>query len=73
MSSGSQTAERVESLQREVEKLTESELAAFRAWFTEHDWEQWDRQLERDIAAGKLDKLAAEAIAEDERGETEPL
>lgn len=61
---------RLEALEREVEKLTAEELAAFRGWFLEHDWEVWDRQLERDVAEGKLDKLAAEALAEFHRGET---
>ena len=44
----------VESIEREVEKLTPEELAAFRAWFVEHDWQAWDRELERDVAAGRL-------------------
>ena len=64
---------RVEALEREVEKLTPAELASFRTWFAEFDWQLWDRQLEEDIAAGRLDKLAAEALAEHERGETTEL
>jgi hypothetical protein len=61
---------KVEALEREVESLTREELAAFREWFAEYDWQAWDRQLERDVAAGKLDRMAAEALAELERGET---
>jgi hypothetical protein len=64
---------KLESLEREVESLTAEELAAFRDWFLEHDWEMWDRQLERDVAEGKLDALGAEALAELERGETREL
>jgi hypothetical protein len=64
---------KVEALEHEVQKLTQEELAAFRDWFAEYDWEAWDRQLERDVAAGKLDKLAAEALAEFERGETREI
>lgn len=64
---------KVESIEREVEKLTPEELGAFRAWFLEHDWQAWDRELERDVAAGRLDRLAAEALAEFERGETKEL
>jgi len=64
---------KVEFIEREVEQLTPEELAAFRAWFAEHDWEAWDRELESDIAAGRLDRLAAEALAEYERGETKEL
>jgi hypothetical protein len=34
------------------------------------DWQAWDQELERDVAAGRLDKFADEALAEFERGET---
>ena len=64
---------KVEQLERDVQALTSEELAAFRNWFAEYDWLMWDRQLEEDVAAGKLDKLAAEARAEFERGETTEL
>lgn len=64
---------KVESLEKEVEKLTPEELAAFRAWFIEHDWQAWDRQLDEDVAVGILDKFAAEALAEFDRGETRKL
>ena len=61
---------KVEQLEREVESLRPEELAVFRAWFAEYDWQAWDRQLERDVAAGKLDRFAAEALGEYELGET---
>jgi len=64
---------RVETLEREVQDLSPEELAAFRAWFAEYDWQVWDRQLDADVAAGKLDRLAAEALAEHERGESTQL
>lgn len=64
---------KLEALEREVQNLTPNELAAFRDWFAEYDWEMWDRQIERDSAEGKLDKLAAEALAEFERGETKEI
>ena len=64
---------RVETLEREVQDLSLEELAAFRSWIAEYDWQIWDRQLEADVAAGKLDRLAAEALAEHQRGETTEL
>jgi hypothetical protein len=64
---------KVEQLEKEVESLGPEELAAFRAWFAEYDWQAWDRKLEHDVAAGKLDGFAAEALAEYERGETTEL
>jgi hypothetical protein len=45
-----------------VQQLSPGELDAFRAWFAEFDAAEWDRQLERDIAAGRLDALAGEAL-----------
>jgi hypothetical protein len=48
-------------------------LTAFRDWFAEYAWQLSDRQLEADVAAGKLDDLAAEALAELDRGETREI
>jgi hypothetical protein len=45
-----------------VVKLSEAELAAFRDWFAEFDANAWDRQIEEDILAGRLDALADKAI-----------
>jgi hypothetical protein len=64
---------KIETLEREVEKLTREELAAFREWFIEYDWQAWDRELEQDVAAGKLDKFAAEALEEFKRGKTKEI
>ena len=60
---------KIESLEKEVEQLSPQELRAFRRWFAEFDAELWDQEIERDVAAGKLDRLADEAIAEHKRGE----
>jgi len=54
---------KVENIEREIQKLTPSELEAFRRWFREYDSDEWDRQIEEDVRAGKLDKLAEEALA----------
>lgn len=64
---------KVESLEREVEKLSREELAAFREWFATYDADAWDEQIERDVRAGKLDRLAADALAAHERGQTKGI
>jgi hypothetical protein len=64
---------KVETLEREIEKLSAEELAAFRDWFANYDADAWDRQMEADVKAGKLDRLAAEALAEHKRGETKAI
>jgi hypothetical protein len=51
----------VREIEDAIQKLSDSERAAFRAWFAEFDAEDWDRQLESDVAAGRLDWLIKEA------------
>lgn len=64
---------KVQVLERQVEQLDPEELAEFRDWFLEFDWELWDRQLERDIKAGKLDAMAHKALEDHAAGRTPPL
>jgi hypothetical protein len=49
-------------------RLSPVELDAFRAWFADFDAAAWDRQMEDDIAAGRLDALADEAIGDLQAG-----
>ena len=53
---------KVEAIEKDVEALSPDQLAAFRRWFHEFDAVVWDRQLEEDVRAGKLDALADEAL-----------
>lgn len=52
----------VQEIEAAIQKLPAEGLAALRAWFAEYDAAQWDRQLEEDVAEGRLDKLADEAL-----------
>jgi hypothetical protein len=52
----------VTEIEDAIRNLPEEDLAALRAWFAESGAEQWDRQFERDIAEGRLDGLADEAL-----------
>jgi hypothetical protein len=54
----------VQEIKDAVQQLPPDELAAFRAWFAEFDAAAWDRQFEADMAAGRLEKLADEALTE---------
>jgi hypothetical protein len=47
-----------------IQRLSPSDLDAFRVWFAEFDSAAWDRQMENDIAAGRLDTLAGEALGD---------
>ena len=64
---------KVEKIEQEVQALAPEELAQFRAWFLEYDWAAWDRQIERDAQAGRLDDLAAKALRDHAAGKTTPL
>jgi hypothetical protein len=63
----------IESIERAIEKLPPHELAEFRKWFAKFDESVWDAQIEADAQAGKLDALAAEALAEYQSGKAREL
>ncbi len=63
----------VQELEKAVAKLSPEELAEFRAWFHEFDLDAWDQQIARDAAAGKLDKLADQALADFKAGRCKEL
>ena len=63
----------VQEIESEVTRLSPAELTAFAAWFEEFVAEAWDKRLETDIAAGKLDHLAKQADAQFEAGRCTPL
>ncbi len=54
----------VEVNKKEIQHLPPSELSEFRREFTEFEADDWDMQIEKDAADGKLDFLAEEAIKE---------
>ena len=64
---------KVETLEKEIKDLSRDELASFRNWFVKFDTAEWDRQIANDIDAGKLDKLAAKALAAHKRGESREI
>lgn len=58
----------IKDIEIAVSKLSPEELSAFRNWFAEFDAEAWDQQLEADVAAGRLDSLAEEALRDAREG-----
>lgn len=64
---------KIEKIEQDVRKLKRNELSAFRRWFREFDSDVWDRQIEEDVLAGKLDKLAEEALAAHRAGKSKEL
>ena len=58
----------LEQIEAAILSLPSNEFERLRFWFFDLDYERWDEQLEQDIADGKLEELAQEAIAEFEAG-----
>ena len=54
----------VQDIEKAIRQLSPEDLAAFRAWFAEFDAAMWDQQFEEDVAAGRLEQLAEEALQE---------
>ncbi|MBI5570487.1 MAG: hypothetical protein HY914_11120 [Desulfomonile tiedjei] len=52
----------VEELEMAVDSLTQEEYSRFRQWFLDREWERWDRKIEEDAEAGRLDFLLQEAV-----------
>jgi hypothetical protein len=63
----------VQSIEKAIEALPPSELAELRLWFAEFDSAAWDKQIKQDAASGKLDQLAAEALADYRDGSAREL
>ena len=64
---------KVEKIEDEIRALSAEELAAFRKWFREFDADAWDREIEADALAGKLDVLADKALSDHRAGKTTSL
>ena len=58
----------VKEIASAIAHLPPEELARFRAWFDEFDAQAWDKKIEADVQAGKLDELADQAIEDHQAG-----
>ena len=63
----------IEEPQSAVAQLPAEELGRFSRWFEEFLAEQWDRQIEADILARRLDAAGRRADEEIEAGRCTPL
>jgi hypothetical protein len=63
----------LQEIETAVRKLSREELSTFRSWFVEFDAAAWDRQFEEDVAAGRLDSLAEEALEDLRQGRCRDL
>lgn len=58
----------VQEIQQAVSHLPRPELDNFRSWFETFDQDAWDRQLEADVQAGKLNSLADQVLQDFKAG-----
>lgn len=55
-------------IERAITELPREQLASFRTWFAEFDAKVWDQQFAEDVAAGRQDGLADEALQDVREG-----
>ncbi len=63
----------VKEIEAAVARLPADELTRFSKWFEEYIADQWDRQIEAGIIAGRFDAAGKRAEAEFEAGRCKPL
>jgi hypothetical protein len=60
-------------LEDAIAQLPKADLAAFARWFEEYLADEWDRRIEADALAGRLNKAAKQADDDFEAGQCTPL
>ena len=63
----------VEEIEAAIESLPRDDFYRLLSWIKNRFEDEWDRQIEEDAKAGRLDKLAREALAEYHAGKTTPF
>ena len=56
-----------------IKLLPAAEVSALMSWLEKYHSRLWDRQIEDDLEAGKLDELLSEVEQEYEAGMAKPL
>jgi len=63
----------VETIEEQIAELDNASFSKLRDWFVEFDQSRWDKQIEADSNAGKLDFLINPALVEHQAGKTREL
>lgn len=63
----------VEEIESAIKALPREEFSELWQWWDEYRETEWDRQIEADAKAGKLDRFMEEALEEHRQGKTRPL
>jgi len=65
--------ETVEEIENAIIHLPQNQLLKFRTWYENFSADNWDKQIENDIANGSLDTIANAAIAEHIAGKSKKI
>jgi hypothetical protein len=63
----------IEEIKSAIFHLSRKDLESFRDWFYKYEAEAWDKELEEDIQAGKLNAFAERATKDFEEGRSTDL
>ncbi len=63
----------IQELEQAIRQLSPEDFTQLAQWVDEYRAEQWDRQIEADIRAGRLDEAGRRADADFEAGRCTPL
>lgn len=64
---------KLQLIQSEIETLASDEFTYLKNWINELDAQQWEKQIEEDSNAGKLDFLIEEALFEKNKNQLKVL
>jgi hypothetical protein len=59
---------KIDELKADIERLPSEELAELFRWLSAREWESWDKEIDADSQAGRLDFLVREAREEKAKG-----
>lgn len=63
----------VQEVEEKITQMSRSERAELIDWIENFEADEWDKQIESDILAGKLDDLGAQALKDLELGNVRPI
>lgn len=60
-------------IEKAIQSLPVSELQAFRVWFEDFDARNFDKKIEADAKAGRIDDLASAALSAHRSNKTKEM
>ena len=63
----------IQEIESAIKRLDDGSLGQLSSWFEDFLAEKWERRFEKDVAAGKFDKLGEAADRAFDEGKCRPL